>query len=309
VVHGSSYQPLYGKLWNSGWGSEEQASTSYLDQSSYDMWTAVAIGDDIHLAFNKVTSSDLIYVKRTYGVGWGAEATIQASTTNTTCPAISVNGSNLACFWLDTVKLYVKNCIAGTWDINPTTVADETSNGITSAENINAIQSAISNVFGILYDIETSAPYFTRYASYTYVSATYNLTNSPASIDFGVIQPSTTYYAYGSAPSDPVTDAQCTFTITNGQANAIKVNIQATNFTGGGGWTLGTPDGTHARLIAYTSGMHPAAYVTLTTSPQTFVASLAGSATIKWDFSFETATAFADGTQKSSSITLTGLSP
>jgi hypothetical protein len=141
------------------------------------------------------------------------------------------------------------------------------------------------------------------------VSNTYNLTNSPSSIDFGVIQPSTKYYAYGSAPSNPVTDGQCTFTITNSQSNAIKVNIQATNFTGGGGWTLGAPDGTHARLIAYYSGQNPASGVTLTTSPQAFVASLAGSATIKWDFSFEDATSFADGVQKSSTITITGLAP
>jgi hypothetical protein len=140
-------------------------------------------------------------------------------------------------------------------------------------------------------------------------TATYNLTNSPSSIDFGVIQPNTKYYAYGSAPSNPVTDGQCTFTITNSQANIIKVNIQATNFTGGGGWTLGAPDGTHARLIAYTSGSNPASGVTLTTSPQTFVASLASSSTIKWDFSWETATSFDDGTQKSSTITLTGVAP
>jgi hypothetical protein len=139
--------------------------------------------------------------------------------------------------------------------------------------------------------------------------STYNLTNSPSSIDFGVIQPSTTYYAYGSAPSNPITDGQCTFTITNSQANAIKINIKAANFTGGGGWTLGTPDGTHTRLIAYYSGQNPASGVTLTTSDQVFVASLAGSATLKWDFSWETATSFADGTQKSSTITLTGVAP
>ena len=151
---------------------------------------------------------------------------------------------------------------------------------------------------------------YSIYCTYTASGgSTYNLTNSPTSIDFGVIQPNTKYYAYGSAPSNPVTDGQCTFTITNGQANAIKVNIQATDFTGGGGWTLGTPDGTHARLIAYYSGENPASGVTLTTSPQTFVASLAGSATLKWDFSWETPTSFADGTQKSSTITLTGLAP
>ena len=140
-------------------------------------------------------------------------------------------------------------------------------------------------------------------------SASYNLTNAPTSIDFGVIQPSTEYYAYGSAPSNPVTDAQCTFTITNSQANAIKVNINMTNFTGGAGWTLGVPDGTHTRVIAYYSGENPASGVTLTTSDQAFISSLAGSATIKWDFSWETPTNFVDGVQKTAQITLTGVVP
>lgn len=149
---------------------------------------------------------------------------------------------------------------------------------------------------------------YSIYVTYT-ASGTYNLTNSPSSIDFGVIQPNTKYYAYGSAPSNPITDGQCTFMITNSQSNAIKINIQATNFTGGDGWTLGAPDGTHSRLIAYYSGQNPASGVTLTTSDQVFIASLAGSATLKWDFSWETATSFADGTQKSSTITLTGLVP
>ena len=206
--------------------------------------------------------------------------------------------------------IYYKKFTASgsTWDANWTDYIDESSDGSCNYLNSPFYMKSGTDLL-CFYQTGTASSANLKVSYVAAGGGTYNLTNSPSSIDFGVIQPSTTYYAYGSAPSNPVTDAQCTFTITNGQANAIKVNIQATNFTGGGGWTLGAPDGTHARLIAYYSGENPASGVTLTTSPQTFVASLAGSATIKWDFSWETATAFADGTQKSSTITLTGVSP
>jgi len=180
--NGGSTNVYKGKLWNTTWGVEEECSTSYgasyYNGGDWDMWTAVGTGDDVHLAFSEKTSYDLIHVKRTYGVGWGSEATIQAGTTSTTAVALAVNGSNLACFWLDTVKLYVKN-YSGTWDADPTTVANETSNGIRAVRGINATQNATSNVFGILYDIEATAPFFTRYASYT-VASTATITISAA---------------------------------------------------------------------------------------------------------------------------------
>jgi hypothetical protein len=108
-----------------------------------------------------------------------------------------------------------------------------------------------------------------------------------------------------------VVDGNCTFTITNSTTFAVKININMTNFTGGGGWTLSSssPDGTHTRVTAYYSGEALASATVLTTSDQVFIASLAGSATKKWDFKWETPTSFADRTQKSATITLTGVVP
>jgi len=134
-----------------------------------------------------------------------------------------------------------------------------------------------------------------------------SLTNSPPNKDFDIVQPNTTYYAKGSAPSNPVQDGDCTFTITNDGSIAIDISIRATNFIGSpsGDWILGTPDATHARLTAYYSGQNPASGLVLTTSAQAFYSNLAASAMKMWDFEFETATSFADGNPKTSTITLT----
>ena len=139
----------------------------------------------------------------------------------------------------------------------------------------------------------------------TGTTPTPSLTNAPDSKALGVVAASTTYYAYGSAPSNPVSDGECTFTITNDGSIAIDVAMKASNFTGGVGWTLGTPAENVARITSYYSGQDPASGLVLTTSDQSFYSNLAASGTKKWDFKFESPTSFTDGVAKSSTLTLT----
>ena len=132
------------------------------------------------------------------------------------------------------------------------------------------------------------------------------VTNSPSSKAFGVVAASSTYYAYGSAPSNPVVDGECTFTITNTGTGQIDTTIKGTAFSGGVGWTLtsGSPGSNTVRITAYYSGQDPASGVVLTTSDQAFYQNLAASGTIKWDFKMETGT-FTDGAGKTGTITIT----
>jgi hypothetical protein len=134
------------------------------------------------------------------------------------------------------------------------------------------------------------------------------LTNSSASIAFGIVASSHTYYAKGSAPSNPVADADCTQTITNTGTAAIDINVKETNPTGGVGWTLtsGAPGSDTIRDTVYYSGKNPASGVILTTSYQAFYSNLAASATKKWDMKRETGT-FSDGAQKTSTVTFTAV--
>jgi hypothetical protein len=136
-------------------------------------------------------------------------------------------------------------------------------------------------------------------------TAAYSLTNAPDSKAFGVVAASSTYYAKGSAPSNPISDGECTFTITNDSAGAEDIDIKCSNFTGGVGWTLaGSTGENQVKITAYYSGQNPASGIVLTTSDQEFYDGLAASATIKWDFSLATGT-FTDGAAKTATITLT----
>jgi len=132
-----------------------------------------------------------------------------------------------------------------------------------------------------------------------------DISNTPSSENLGTIAASSTIYAYGSAPSNPVEDGECTFTITNSSGGAVDLTMKATNFTGGTGWTLtgDSPGEDTVRVTAYYSGQNPASGVVLTTSYQTFKEGVADSATLKWDFKLETGT-FTDGVQKSGTITV-----
>ncbi len=145
------------------------------------------------------------------------------------------------------------------------------------------------------------------YATGTESGGTPSLTNSPDSKAFGTVAENTTYYAKGSAPSNPVDDSECTFTITNDSAGAEDIDIKCSNFTGGVGWTLaGSVGENQVKITAYYSGQNPASGIVLTTSDQEFYDGLASSATILWDFRFETGT-FTDGAVKTATITLTAV--
>jgi len=149
------------------------------------------------------------------------------------------------------------------------------------------------------------------YTAYKMIAYTYSaggeadIANTPDSESLGVVAPSTTYYAYGSAPSNPVGDGECTFTVTNNSGAAVDITIEADNFTGGVGWALtsGAPGENTVKMIAYYSGQNPASGVTLTTSPQAFISALADNTSEFWDFSLTTGT-FTDGAEKTSTITL-----
>jgi hypothetical protein len=148
------------------------------------------------------------------------------------------------------------------------------------------------------------------YIIVTYNAPTFTITNSSSSFGFGTVNSNSTYYSGGGAYSNPVTDAQCYFTVTNGDSNnPVQIEINETNPTGGVGWTLSSSVGTDIiKDIAVVSGVDPASGVVLMTSNQSLIASLAASGTKKWDLERQTGT-FSDSVTKTSTLTLTGVSP
>ena len=140
---------------------------------------------------------------------------------------------------------------------------------------------------------------------YTAGGAAPDITVVPISEALGVLLPSTTYYAFGSAPSNPVEDGECSFTVNNTGAATANITIMCANFTGGVGWTLtsGAPGENTVRITAYYSGQDPASGIVLSNAEQDFC-TVNASGSLKWDFKFETGT-YTDFIAKSANITLT----
>jgi len=133
-----------------------------------------------------------------------------------------------------------------------------------------------------------------------------SISNTPTSEALGTIADSTTHWANpGGAPTDTLDDAECLFTVTNDGSVTVNIQIKATDFTGGVGWTLASTAGENQVVMkAGFEGETAGEMQVVTTSNAAFISSLASSADIDWEFSLETGT-FTDGTEKSSTITLT----
>ena len=140
-----------------------------------------------------------------------------------------------------------------------------------------------------------------------------DITNTPTSKAFGTVNTSTDYWTKGPAPTFPLDDTECYFTVTNNSSVTAKIAIRATDFSGGiagGGWDLGsTPAGDTVVLKAGKSGDAEGDMVTLTTIDQTFIASLDALASKMWELKMETPTSFSNGDPKTSTVTLTAMFP
>jgi hypothetical protein len=135
---------------------------------------------------------------------------------------------------------------------------------------------------------------------------TADISNDPSTKAFGFVVVSTSYYAKGSAPSNPVVDEDCTFTITNA-GSPCDLDMKIGDFTGGVGWNIvaGVPSADEARITAYYSGQNPASGLVLANGDAEFYDSLAVAGHIHWDFKLETASLFNDGVAKSATLTIT----
>jgi hypothetical protein len=158
----------------------------------------------------------------------------------------------------------------------------------------------------ITWTTATSHRKMSLWCTYT-PSASYDISSSPTSKALGILADNTTYYFYGSAPSNPITDGECYFTFTN-NGGQCDIDTHGHAATGGVGATLtsGAPSSNTIRITVYYSGQDPASGIILTTSDQEFRDAFAASATLKWDGKFEIGTA-TDGEQKTLVITFTAV--
>jgi len=172
-----------------------------------------------------------------------------------------------------------------------------------SWDDIDALQIGAELENGDNFDEESQCTQVYVEVDYT---AAADISNAPGSKDFGTVSESTSYWSNGSAPTFPLDDGECFFTVTNNSSDPVNISIEAADFGGGVGWTIaGSPDVDTVTLKAGKSGDNAEGdMVTLTNSDQGFISDLAASDSIKWEIKLETGT-FTDGVQKTSTITLT----
>jgi hypothetical protein len=138
------------------------------------------------------------------------------------------------------------------------------------------------------------------------------ISNTPGIIAFGSVSENSPYWSSGSAPNwaDGLNDGECFFNVTNNSSAPINISIKATNFTGGGGWTLASSPG--LKQVVLKAGKSGDTIeddmVILETSDKSFITGLGASQSKRWELKLETGT-FTDGVPKSSTITLTATIP
>jgi hypothetical protein len=144
----------------------------------------------------------------------------------------------------------------------------------------------------------------------TIAFSTANISVTPESKDMGGVLSNTTYYAFGSAPSNPVSDNECYFTANNTGDVIVNLLVNGTNFVDGSIVTLtsGIPGTNQIRLTLYCSGQNPASGVVLSNSNQILYTGLGAGDIIKFDFKEETGT-FGDLDVKTGFINFTGVIP
>lgn len=166
VVYCLDYGQIKGKLWDgNALGNEEVVSTSDVG-TSFGFSGMCADGDDVHLVFCQNSTWGIIYVKRTYGVGWSSETSVVDSHTSERGPALTIKLADhvLYCFWYgSSTHIYYKKCDAttGTWDTNATDW--KTVSSMPVKHTISSFYSVLDGWIGVIY--VTSTTYNVKFES------------------------------------------------------------------------------------------------------------------------------------------------
>ncbi len=153
-----------GRLYDSGWGSEENDVTDNAIERSY-VYSAVTEGDDVHFVYT--TDGNVIrYNKRTFGVGWAADVQVQTGATVPTTPSLSIDAAtgDLYCFWtkISTDHVYYKKYSSGSWG-GLVDWIDESADDIQYDYLISSFYTSYNGQLGVAYQTELGSPYKVRF--------------------------------------------------------------------------------------------------------------------------------------------------
>jgi RHS repeat-associated protein len=204
VVYSRGGAKVSSKLWKgSAWASERASFTGYGVNSNGVRVSAVAVGDDVHILYLKVSPYAVRYVKFTYNSSdatyygaWGGETALQASVTSTSAPVLARDGAtnDLYCFWAGSPTAnhiyYTKRTAAGVWDTSPTDWHDQSAEAITAYDRITAYAASGGSMIGVLFTTKTASPYNVRLAQLTLGGAPQCVTGDCCDTGTGTFRPS-----------------------------------------------------------------------------------------------------------------------
>jgi len=183
VVYCRTGQVPLGKLYDAGWGSEETNLADYATQKRSG-FSAVAIGDNVHFVYTKVSPYQIRHNERIWGVGWNAsDVLVQDSVPIETDPALSATSDGrLYCFWaLTDDHVYYKKYYPG-WDVVTTDWIDESTEGIQYDWLCSSFYMDYGEYIGLLYTTKIASPYNVKFSFFMTTNKPPNAPtlNSPA---------------------------------------------------------------------------------------------------------------------------------
>ncbi|MGQ9514694.1 MAG: hypothetical protein ACUVTL_06565, partial [Thermoproteota archaeon] len=161
VIYTSFGHYIRGKRWTGSWGREVRT----VNGISSNYFSAVAEGDDVHLAF--LSNTTILYTKYSYSTNsWGTEVKIKSSVTKTSAPILSYDpySGYVFCFWLASNHIYYRKSFSGFW-ISPTIDWITESDGITDNDRLTGFYKASNEYVSLVYLTKTSKPYNVRFVS------------------------------------------------------------------------------------------------------------------------------------------------
>jgi len=152
----------------SAWGAEVATDIATLEF----YFSAVAVGDDVHLVFlykPSPSNYNIEYSKYTYATNsFSSTVLVQSSVTITSAPVLTLisTSNDLIVFWCGSPTanhIYYKKCVSGVWDASATDWITETEI-LTENDRLNCFYQG-TTIIGVSYMTQTGSPYNIRYAA------------------------------------------------------------------------------------------------------------------------------------------------